>query len=419
MRAERERAALPTVALVGYTNAGKSTLLNALTGADVSVRDRLFNTLDPTVRTLRLSGRQYLLSDTVGFIRKLPHQLVDAFGATLEETRRADLLAHVIDASVPEDEMEAMTRSVGETLDEIGAGEQPRVLVLNKVDLLDEDAREDLRTHHPDAVLVSGGIGIGLEELGERIERELAHTLRSVELLVPYANGGSLAELHEVAGEIARQDTPEGVRVRALVPVARLISEPPYSVINSLAFPGACPRPTSAVDGHVLPAHSPAPSNVRSRPSTRQTLTEFMTHRTLAIVSVARQDASLLAGEQLVEVRLGDVVEVEAELARDLGDVPEHVAELLGHRCAAGLGDGAAVVADRLLGVLGHLTRLAGQAERGVGEPRLARVLGRAAGQALIFGELHEGILRLAPRRRFPGTMHGLSETEFGLLSQP
>ncbi len=105
-----------------------------------------------------------------------------------------------------------------ETLQEIGAGERPRVLVLNKVDLLDENAREDLRTHHPDAVLVSGETGRGLDELGERIERELAHTLRSVELLVPYANGGSLAELHEVAGEIARQDTPEGVRVRALVP---------------------------------------------------------------------------------------------------------------------------------------------------------------------------------------------------------
>jgi GTP-binding protein HflX len=218
MRAERERAALPAVAIVGYTNAGKSTLLNALTGAQVSVRDRLFNTLDPTVRTLKLSGRKYLLSDTVGFIRKLPHQLVDAFGATLEETRRADLLAHTIDASAPEIEMDAMRRSVTETLEEIGADESPRVLVLNKVDLLSEDAREDLRTHHPDAVLVSGETGYGLDELGERIERELTHTLRPVELLVPYANGGSLAELHELAGEIARQDTPEGVRVQALVP---------------------------------------------------------------------------------------------------------------------------------------------------------------------------------------------------------
>jgi GTP-binding protein HflX len=218
MRAERERAALPAVALVGYTNAGKSTLLNALTGAEVSVRDRLFNTLDPTVRTWKLSGRKYLCSDTVGFIRKLPHQLVDAFGATLEETRRAELLAHVIDASAPEEEREAMRRSVQETLEEIGAGESLRVLVFNKVDLLSEEEREELRVNHPDAVLVSGETGYGLRELGERIERELAHMLRSLELLVPYTNGGSLAELHEVAGEIARQDTPEGVRVRALVP---------------------------------------------------------------------------------------------------------------------------------------------------------------------------------------------------------
>jgi GTPase len=226
MRAERERGAMPSVALVGYTNAGKSTLLNALTGAfgageraSVQVRDRLFHTLDPTVRTVKLNGRQHLVSDTVGFIRKLPHQLIDAFGATLEETTRAELLAHVLDASAPEPEVLAMKRSVDETLAEIGVPDaQPRVLVLNKVDLLDEEARDDLRTRHPDAVLVSGVSGLGLDELGERIERELAHTLRPLELLVPYANGGSLAELHQIAGEIARQDTPEGVRVRALVP---------------------------------------------------------------------------------------------------------------------------------------------------------------------------------------------------------
>ncbi len=230
MRAERERAALPAIALVGYTNAGKSTLLNALTEAladeggartPVGVRDRLFHTLDPTVRAIRIDGRRHLLSDTVGFIRKLPHQLVDAFGATLEETRRADLLLHVLDASAPEPKMEAMRRSVGETLREIGADDRPRVLVLNKVDLLDGQAREDLRTHHPEAVLVSAQSGWGLSELAARIQRELAHMLRSVDLLVPYANGGSLAELHELGGEIARQDTPDGVRVRALVP-ARL-----------------------------------------------------------------------------------------------------------------------------------------------------------------------------------------------------
>jgi GTP-binding protein HflX len=217
-RAERERAALPTIALVGYTNAGKSTLLNALTGSDVGVRDRLFHTLDPTTRTLRIAGRAHLLTDTVGFISKLPHQLVDAFGATLEETRRAELLLHVLDGSASDAHSEIMQRSVDQTLEEIGAGDRPRVLVLNKTDLLDEEARRELRHRHPDAVLLSGVTGEGLDELAERIERELAHTLRSLELLVPYADGGSLAELHEVAGEVSREDTPEGVRVHALVP---------------------------------------------------------------------------------------------------------------------------------------------------------------------------------------------------------
>jgi GTP-binding protein HflX len=220
-RAERERAALPTIALVGYTNAGKSTLLNAMTGSEVGVRDRLFHTLDPTTRTLKLGGRTYLLTDTVGFISKLPHQVVDAFTATLEETRRADVLAHVLDASAPAEHAEAMRHAVEQTLEEIGAGDRPRLLVLNKIDLLDDDERNELRLRHPDAVLVSGVTGEGLEELGERILQELQHTLRTVELLVPYADGGSLAELHEVAGEVSREDTPEGVRVRALVP-ARL-----------------------------------------------------------------------------------------------------------------------------------------------------------------------------------------------------
>jgi GTP-binding protein HflX len=221
MRAERERAALPSVALAGYTNTGKSTLLNAMTGSEVPVRDRLFHTLDPSTRMLRIDGRAHLLTDTVGFIRKLPHQLVDAFGATLEETRRADLLLHVIDASAEEHDREAMRVAVEQVLEEIGAGERPRVLVLNKADLLDSDEREVLRLRHPDALLVSGETGEGLDRLERRIDRELRHTLQAMELLVPYTQGGSLAELHDVAGDLRRQDTPEGVRVRALVP-ARL-----------------------------------------------------------------------------------------------------------------------------------------------------------------------------------------------------
>ncbi len=220
-RAERERAAIPTISLVGYTNAGKSTLLNALTGAEVGVRDRLFHTLDPTTRTLRIAGRAHLLTDTVGFISKLPHQLVDAFAATLEETQRADLLIHVLDASGGEQHAAEMKAAVEETLEEIGAGEQPRLLVLNKADLLDEAERTELRLHYPGATLISAATGEGLPELEARIEAELAHTLRPLELLVPYADGGSLAELHELAGDVTREDTAEGVRVTALVP-ARL-----------------------------------------------------------------------------------------------------------------------------------------------------------------------------------------------------
>jgi GTP-binding protein HflX len=217
-RAERERAHLPQIALAGYTNAGKSTLLNRLTGSEVGVRDRLFHTLDPSTRQWKHNGRPYLVTDTVGFIRKLPHQLVEAFGATLEETILADLILHVVDASAPEDELDDMMRAVDEVLEEIGAGGQPRILVLNKADLLDEERRHALWLRHPDGVLVSAETGEGLDTLGERIEDEFRRTLRSVDLLLPYAEGGRLAELHEAVGELEREETPEGVRIRARVP---------------------------------------------------------------------------------------------------------------------------------------------------------------------------------------------------------
>jgi GTPase len=220
MRAERERAGLPTVALAGYTNAGKSTLLNALTGAEVSVRDRLFHTLDPTTRAFEISGRRYLLTDTVGFIRKLPHALVDAFSATLEEALGADLIVHVADASVPEDELHEMIDAVDETLAEIGAGERPRLLALNKADLLDEDRRRGLSFRFPEAVKVSATTGEGLDDLREAVEARFLSTLRPMELLVPYDEGTSLSELHDLAGELEREDTAEGVRIRARVPAA-------------------------------------------------------------------------------------------------------------------------------------------------------------------------------------------------------
>jgi GTP-binding protein HflX len=218
MRAERERAHLPRLALAGYTNAGKSTLLNALTGAETGVGERLFHTLDPTTRILRTSGRNYLVTDTVGFIRKLPHQLVDAFGATLEETRLADLILHVADASVDEEELRAMTRAVQEVLVEIGAGEVPQLLVLSKADRIDDDRRSELARRHADAVLVSAHTGEGIEALVERVEDEFSRKLRDVELLIPYDEGNRLAELHELAGDLEREETQDGVRVRARLP---------------------------------------------------------------------------------------------------------------------------------------------------------------------------------------------------------
>src|SRR4051794_29092635 len=218
MRAERERAHLPSVALAGYTNAGKSTLLNQLTGSEVGVRDRLFHTLDPTTRTLRLEGRTYLVTDTVGFIRKLPHQLVNAFAATLEETKLADLILHVVDAHAPEEELEQMTRAVDDVLDEIGAGESPRLLVLNKADLLDEDRRHELAFRHPEGLLVSAVTGEGMDALGEAIADSFERSLTDVELLVPFSEGQTLSELHDVAGDLEREDTAKGVRVTARLP---------------------------------------------------------------------------------------------------------------------------------------------------------------------------------------------------------
>jgi GTPase len=218
MRAERERAHLPTLALAGYTNAGKSTLLNAITGSEAPVAHRLFHTLDPMTRAFEIGGRTYLITDTVGFIRKLPHQLVESFAATLQETIDADLILHVVDAAAADVERLAMMEAVDETLHEIGADDRPRLLVLNKIDLLDEEARRGLNFRLPDGVQVSAVTGEGLDDLAQAIEARFLATLRTMDLLVPYDEGGSLSELHDVAGDMDRSDTAEGVRVRARVP---------------------------------------------------------------------------------------------------------------------------------------------------------------------------------------------------------
>jgi GTP-binding protein HflX len=221
-RAERIRAHLPAVAIAGYTNAGKSTLLNRMTGAEVGVRDRLFHTLDPTTRTLHIEGRKYLMTDTVGFIRKLPHQLVDAFAATLEETINADLLLHVVDASAPEEELLEMLKAVDDVLEEIGAGDQERLLVLNKADAIDEERRRELSFRHPEGVLVSAITGEGLDDLGRAIAHAFEKRLVDVEMLVPYDEGALLSELHDLAGDLGREEEESGVRVhvRLLEPIA-------------------------------------------------------------------------------------------------------------------------------------------------------------------------------------------------------
>jgi GTP-binding protein HflX len=217
-RRERERKHIGTVALAGYTNAGKSSLLNRLTGAEASVRNRLFETLDPTTRTLEVDGRTVLLTDTVGFIRKLPHQLVDAFASTLEEALSAELVLHVVDASMDDDDLSEMIRAVDDVLAEIGVVEMDSHLVLNKVDLVSDERREQLRHRHPGASLVSAQTGEGLETLRVTIAERLAARLVPVDLLVPYSDGEVLDTLHQQAADLRREDRADGVRVVAKLP---------------------------------------------------------------------------------------------------------------------------------------------------------------------------------------------------------
>jgi GTPase len=220
-RKQRVRTASPTLALAGYTNVGKSTLLNALTGAHASVDDRLFETLDPTTRAFEHDGKRYLVTDTVGFIRRLPTQLVEGFAATLEETLVADLVLHVADASLPEQRLAETIGAVSTVLAEIGADDIPVELVLNKVDALDPLGRRRIAHAYPRALLISAHTGEGLEALKDRIAELFSDRFEDVRLLVPYADGRALTALYELGAPIAeRRDTPDGVRVRARLPRA-------------------------------------------------------------------------------------------------------------------------------------------------------------------------------------------------------
>jgi GTPase len=230
-RKERRRTQVPTVALAGYTNVGKSTLLNALTDAKVSVRDRLFETLDPTTRGFEHDGRRYLVTDTVGFVRRLPHQLVEGFAATLEETLVADLVLHVVDGSVPEETLVEQIAAVDAVLHEIGADELPTELVINKIDAVDDEHRRRVSNRYLDAVQVSALTGEGLDDLRARIADRFAERFESVRLLLPYEDGAKLNELYALGAPIEqREDRSDGVLVVARLPRREILRFAPYLI---------------------------------------------------------------------------------------------------------------------------------------------------------------------------------------------
>lgn len=220
-RRQGKRSGIPQVSLVGYTNAGKSTLLNAFTGAGVLVEDKLFSTLDPISRKLELpDGRFAVLTDTVGFVRKLPHQLVEAFKSTLEQTAGADLLLHVVDAGRedPRDQVAA----VDQVLMSIGAGDIPRAIVLNKADLIDEETRKRLAEQFEGATFVSATTGEGLEDLLDVVANRLAASQTIAEFDVPFDRGDVRSQLHDQGEVLEEVSGPEGMRLVVKAPRAIL-----------------------------------------------------------------------------------------------------------------------------------------------------------------------------------------------------
>jgi GTP-binding protein HflX len=238
-RKSRRRRELLRVALVGYTNAGKSTLLNRLTNAGVLAEDQLFSTLDPTTRRLHLPGGEtVLVSDTVGFVRRLPHQLVEAFRSTLEEVSDADLLVHLVDASSPE--VDLRIEAVQSVLREIGAGDVPALLVWTKTDLADREEVKRLIATHSGSVAISAATGDGIEDLLRAIGERLRSLTRVVEYVVPYDRGDVLAALHRAGEVLVEVHADGGTRVQARLPDASAGRFAEFAMVRQ---PGAAAEP--------------------------------------------------------------------------------------------------------------------------------------------------------------------------------
>jgi GTP-binding protein HflX len=228
-RKARRRSGLPTAALVGYTNSGKSSLLNRLTGADVLVEDRLFSTLDATVRRLTLpSGRLLLLSDTVGFVRRLPHELVEAFRSTLEEAVETDLLVHIVDAAAPDPD--GQIEAVHTTLAEVGGAGHEEVLVINKTDAAPTPVVARLLALNPEAVAVSAVTGEGIDGLLAALDERLSRGTLELDLLIPHGRGDLVAALHRVAEVVSQDHQEDGVHLAVRLPSAEAAPFLAYTV---------------------------------------------------------------------------------------------------------------------------------------------------------------------------------------------
>ncbi|WP_433183882.1 GTPase HflX [Actinoallomurus sp. CA-150999] len=226
-RSRRRTRQVPSVAIAGYTNAGKSSLLNRVTGAGVLVENALFATLDPTVRRASTpNGRAFTITDTVGFVRHLPHQLVEAFRSTLEEVADADLILHVVDGS--DAAPEAQIAAVREVLRELGADDVPELIVINKADVADALSLARLRRHEPRSVVVSARTGQGLDALLDAVEEQLPRGDHEVHVLVPYERGDLVARVHDLGEVLSQEHTADGTALHARVPASVAGELEPY-----------------------------------------------------------------------------------------------------------------------------------------------------------------------------------------------